>query len=82
MSTHLDCLFSLAQSTLAASDAREQAQAAVRQVVEQLLATAKCAPDDQEGLKDEQNHWVEEWNDRMVSTWFAFRIRPLTVNRL
>jgi hypothetical protein len=81
MSAHLDRLFSLAQSMPAASDAREQAQAVVHQAVEQLLATAKCALDDQEGLEDEQNHWVEEWNDRMVSTWFAFRIRLLTVDR-
>jgi hypothetical protein len=82
MSARLNRLFSLTQSTPAASDAREQAQAVVCQAVEQLLATAKCAPDDQEGLEDKQNHWVEEWNNRMVSTRFAFRIRPLTVDRL
>jgi hypothetical protein len=53
MSACLDRLFALAQSTPAASDVREQAQAMVRKTVEQLLATTKCAPDDQEGLEDE-----------------------------
>jgi hypothetical protein len=71
MSACLDRLFSLSQSTLAASDVREQAQAVVRQAVERLLATAHCTPDDQEGLEDEQDHWVWEWNDRMVSPRFA-----------
>jgi hypothetical protein len=72
MSAHLDHLFSLSQSMPAASDAQEQAQTAVRQAVEGLLVTVKCAPDNQESLEEEQNHWVEEWNDRMVSTQFAF----------
>jgi hypothetical protein len=71
MSAHLDRLFSLSQSTPAALDAQEQAQTAVRQAVERLLATVKCVLDDEEGVEDEQNHWVEEWNDRMVSTQFA-----------
>jgi hypothetical protein len=71
MSAHLDHLFSLSQSTPATSDVREQAQAMVRQVVECLLATAHCTLDDQDGLEDEQDHWVGEWNNRMVSTWFT-----------
>jgi hypothetical protein len=82
MSARLNRLFSLSQSTPPTSDAREQAQTTVCQAVERLLATAKCTQDNQEGLEDEENHWVEEWNDRMVSTQFAFRIRLLTVNRL
>jgi hypothetical protein len=60
MSTCLDRLFSLSQSTPAALDAREQAQAMVRQAVEYLLVTAHCTLDDQEGLEDEQDHWVGE----------------------
>jgi hypothetical protein len=78
MSARLDCLFSLSQSTPATSDVWEQAQTAVRQAVERLLATMKCAPDDEEGQEDEQNHWMKEWNNRMVSTRFAFRIHLLT----
>jgi hypothetical protein len=56
MSAHLDHIFSLSQSMLAALDAQEQAQTAVHQAVEGLLVTVKCAPDNQESLEEEQNH--------------------------
>jgi hypothetical protein len=78
MSARLDRLFSLSQLTLAALDAPEQAQAAVRQAEECLLATAHCTLDDQEGLEDEQDHWVGEWNNRMVSIRFILYVTTNT----
>jgi hypothetical protein len=60
MSACLDRLLSLSQSMPAALDAQEQAKAMVHQAVEHLLVTTHYTLDDQEGLEDEQDHWVGE----------------------